>query len=309
MKNRAIILLIFFCYACTQRESGNKVKKERKVTYRQVPTPGYQLEKPIGKPNAVLILFGGYPEVAEDIKREFQILDKAKENEIAVVFSNYNKTLWFEANELNDLAKKLRKIFTDHLLPNDHVFFGGFSSGGIVALLLSDYLIKNQEIGLVPKGIFIVDTPVDLTHLYISSEKKLNGSFSEPSLLESMWLVDVLGNRFGNPHEDISEYEKHSVFILKTGRISNIENLKKTKIRMYTEPDTLWWKENSMADYEQMNAYAIKKLSEKLKGSGFSNVEYIPTKNRGYRANGQRHPHSWSIVEINDLIKWLLDSA
>lgn len=61
-----------------------------------------------------------------------------------------------------------------------------------------------------------------------------------------------------------------------------------------------------MADYEQMNAYYIKNLSEKLNDSEFKSVEYIPTKDKGYRANGERHPHSWTIVDINDLINWML---
>lgn len=58
---------------------------------------------------------------------------------------------------------------------------------------------------------------------------------------------------------------------------------------MYTEPDTLWWKENRMAGYE------------KLKENHFTDIEYIPTKNKGYRTNGERHPHSWSIVDTMDL--------
>ena len=62
-----------------------------------------------------------------------------------------------------------------------------------------------------------------------------------------------------------------------------------------------------MADYDQMNAYYIKRLSESLKKSGFSRVEYIPTENKGYRANGERHPHSWSIVDKKELIKWIME--
>lgn len=33
-------------------------------------------------------------------------------------------------------------------------------------------------------------------------------------------------------------------------------------------------------------------MSESLKFKGFKNVEYIATTNKGYRANGERHPHS-----------------
>lgn len=83
--------------------------------------------------------------------------------------------------------------------------------------------------------------------------------------------------------------------------------MKKTKIRLYTEPDTLWWKKNRMADYDQLNSYYIKSLSEDLKESEFNQVEYIATENKGYRANGERHPHSWSIIDKNELINWIME--
>ena len=86
-----------------------------------------------------------------------------------------------------------------------------------------------------------------------------------------------------------------------------LKNLENTRIRFYTEPDIQWWKENRKADYDQMNANFIEKLSQNLKDAGFDQVEYIPTENKGYRANGDRHPHSWSIVDKEDLLQWMLE--
>jgi len=31
----------------------------------------------------------------------------------------------------------------------------------------------------------------------------------------------------------------------------------------------------------------------------------IETKNKGYRNNGERNPHSWSIVDVDELIQWI----
>lgn len=308
MRQISILIPIFLIFnSCKQNYNQDKVEHPKKTEYEQVVTTEYQLYKPNSKPNAVLVLFGGYPEVAEDIKREFQILEKAKKHKIAVVYSNYNKTLWLKGDELKELAKQLQKTFTDNKLPYNNIYFGGFSSGGDVALLIGDYFAEKKKTGLRPKGVFIVDSPIDLAELYFSSEKNLQRKFSEVSIQESNWLIKELGDRFGNPHKNLSAYEEHSVFTLKTGNTNNIENLKKTKLRLYTEPDTLWWKEHRMADYEQTNAYLIKRLSEQLTDSGFTNVEYIPTVNRGYRANGERHPHSWGIVETDNLIGWMLD--
>ncbi|MEZ4913609.1 MAG: hypothetical protein R2798_06090 [Chitinophagales bacterium] len=302
-----IILAFLILNSCKQKNSEKEAENFPQTYYRQIVTPEYEWEKPVSNPQAVLVLLGGYAENAEDIKREFKILEKAKANKIAIVYSNYNKKLWLAENELDELSKQLKKIFTDNELAEDNVYLGGFSSGGDLALLIGNYLTENQAIELIPKGIFIVDAPIDLAELYFSAEKNLVRNFSESSTQESTWLIEELGNSLGNPNNTLTEYEKYSVFTLKTGQINNIASLNKTKIRMYTEPDTLWWKKNRMADYEQTNAYLIKKLSEKLQNSGFAKLEYIPTENRGYRANGERHPHSWSIVEIDELINWMLN--
>jgi hypothetical protein len=309
MKNIAILLLLFFMYnACSPRNNKEKTENSEKIEYEHISTAEYELEKPKRDPSAVLVLFGGFPEVAEDIKREFKILKKAREHEIAIVFSNYNQKLWFEENELDELANKLQKIFIDNKLPTDNIYFGGFSSGGNVALLAGDYLTENRTFDLTPSGIFIVDSPIELAGLYFSSEKNLKRNFSEVSVQESNWLIQTLSDRFGDPNKDLSNYEKYAVYSSKTGNIDNLRNLKNTKIRMYTEPDTLWWKENRMADYDQLNAYHIAKLSERLTLEGFTKVEFISTKNRGYRANGERHPHSWSIVSTDSLINWILNN-
>lgn len=164
-----------------------------------------------------------------------------------------------------------------------------------------------EQFYIDPKGVFIIDSPIDLVALYKSSEKNIERNFSAPSIQESTWLIGTLNSNFGNPKNNIEKYEDKSVFTYSTDNVSNLKKLKKTKIRFYTEPDTLWWKENRMADYEQMNAFYIEKLSESLIEKGFENVEYIPTINKGYRANGERHPHSWAIVDKNNLIDWILN--
>ncbi len=300
-------LAIFALISCKQSNKNENVQDTEKVQYSQIVQEEYELELPNVKPEAVLILFPGFPQTAVDTKREFTILEKAKENNIAIIYSNYNRKLWLEDNEMKALAQQMEKIFTEHHLPKENVYLGGFSSGGNVALLLGDYMTELNNLNLSPQGIFIVDSPVDLAALYVTSEKNLERQFSQASVEESTFLIDLFNTQLGNPSDDLETYEKLAVFTSKTNNTNNVKHLKNTKIRMYTEPDTAWWKENRMADYEQMNAYYIKKLSEELKEQDFTNVEYIPTSDRGYRANGDRHPHSWAIVETEDLINWLLE--
>lgn len=310
MKIKKIITLIIFTFIGFVSCKQNKLEKEKvvseKAAFIEIIKESYELYKPNKQVKAVLILFGGYPEIAEDIKREFKILEIARDNDIAVILSNYNQKLWLEENEKHQLARNLQNIIEDNELPTDNIFIGGFSSGGVVSLLISNFIVGMKQFYIDPKGVFIVDSPIDLSALYSSSEKNIKRNFSEVSVQESNWIIETLGNNFGNPKEGIVNYENNSVFTFRSNNTSNVDKLKNIKIRLYTEPDTLWWKKHRMADYDQMNAYYIKKLSESLKDKGFENVEYIQTSDKGYRANGERHPHSWAIVDKKDLIHWIL---
>lgn len=308
MKKASILLLVFIVVvSCKQNKQEKEQVTTEKIKFTEIIKEDYELYKPNNEIKGVLILFGGYPENADDIKREFQILDIARENSIAVLLSNFNQKLWLEESEKHQLAKKLQNIIIENQLPTENIFVGGFSSGGVVSLLISDFIVGMKQFYIDPKGVFIVDSPIDLAALYKSSEKNIERNFSEPSIQESTWLLETLGNNFGNPKDSIGKYEKNAVFTYSTNNTSNLKKLKRTKIRLYTEPDTLWWKENRMADYGQMNAFYIKKLSESLTQKGYESVEYIPTTDKGYRANGERHPHSWSIVDKKDLINWILN--
>lgn len=306
MKKTAILILILILLVSCKQKQQEKEQTE-KIKFTKIIKEDYELYKPNKEINGVLILFGGYPENADDIKREFQILDIARQNSIAVLLSNFSQKLWLEESEKYQLAKKLQNIIIENQLPTENIFVGGFSSGGVVSLLISDFIVGMKQFYIDPKGVFVVDSPIDLAALYKSSEKNIERNFPESSIQESTWLLETLGNNFGNPKDDIENYEKNAVFTYSTDNTSNLQKLKQTKIRLYTEPDTLWWKEHRRVDYEQMNAFYIKKLSESLTKKGYKNVEYIPTIDKGYRANGERHPHSWSIVNKKNLINWMLN--
>jgi len=299
----SIALALMVLTSC--KNSGSEFSEAS--VFLEVKKEDYELIKPLSDVNEVLVLFGGYPERIADVKREFKITDTAKQHGVSILFMNYNQKLWLEEGEKEDLAKRVQKIFEANELPKSKIYFGGYSSGGNMALLLSDYLVEH-DYEVSPKGVFVIDSPIELAALYRSSEKNIERNFSVPSVQESTWIIQTLGGAFGHPDTAISNYEAHSIFTLETKDFNNLKNLKDVKIRFYTEPDTAWWKENRMADPDQMNAYYLERLADLLKESGFSDVEYIPTENRGYRANGDRHPHSWSIVDKKELMKWITSS-
>lgn len=161
MKKLTIILTLTFIVvvSCKQSKQEKQQVTPEKFEFTELIKEGYELYKPTKEIKAVLILFGGYPEVAKDIKREFKILDIARKNNIAVILSNLNQKLWLEENEKQQLAKSLQNIITENQLPTDNIFIGGFSSGGVVSLLISNYIVGKKQFYIDPKGVFIVGFP------------------------------------------------------------------------------------------------------------------------------------------------------
>jgi len=305
-KITGILWLCILFSSCNNIEN-NKSRNTTKTQLQAIIDIKYELAKPKKLIKKVVVLFGGFSEKLRDMKREFNIKELAKENNIAVIYLNYNQKLWLTKKEKQYLAAQLQSIFLKNKLPTQDIYIGGFSSGGNISLLLSDFLVENMDYHLKPKGVFIADSPIDLLALYKSSVKNLNRNFSKVSIQESSWIIKTLEKELGNPANDISNYQKYSVYTSATNHIHNLQHLKNLKIRLYTEPDKLWWKKQRMADYNQMNAYYIKKLAENLKKVGFEKLTYISTKNKGYRKNGTRHPHSWSIIDKKELITWIVE--
>ncbi len=255
----------------------------------------------------LLILFPCFPCDTENTLSEFKIKDISVKNGFSVLAMNLNQHLFLNPTEKQKLAEQLEIIISQNDLTKENIFIGGFSSGGNVSLLISDYLVENKS-PIQPEGLFIVDSPIDLLALYKTAKKNLEMNFAEPSIQEAMWIKDFFDKEFGNPENGIANYEKNSPFTYETQNIENLRGLKNLKIRFYTEPDLKWWKENRKNDFEDLNAFYIEKLSDRLKTEfRNTNVELIKTENRGYRENGERHPHSWSIVNEEDLMNWMTE--
>ena len=125
-------------------------------------------------------------------------------------------------------------------------------------------------------------------------------------LEKGLSTIEELNSKFGKPSETIEKYELLSPYTNQTQNINNVLDLKYVKIRFYTEPDIDWWKINRENDLEDLNAFQIRNFYKELNNNGFFNIELIETKEKGVRANGTKHPHSWSIVDKSNLINWML---
>lgn len=301
MRYALLIIVLLKLVACT----SSKKKDTSNNHPNAIETESYELILPTIQQEGVLILFPGFPETPERIKTEFKIVQPALNRGIAVVLMKFNQRLWLETSEKFRLASTINQLFNDHNLNGNRVFIGGFSSGGNISLLLANHLAETENI-IQSQGVFIIDSPVDLLGLYEISKRNIQRNFSDVSIQESKRTVNRFEANLGKPEAGIENYESYAPYTHKTDNVNNLAHLKDVKIRLYTEPDIQWWQNNRQNEWEDMNAFFIQNLSKTLTKKYGNTVEYIATKNRGYRANGQRHPHSWSIVEVDKLLDWVM---
>jgi hypothetical protein len=171
------------------------------------------------------------------------------------------------------------------------LYIGGFSIGGTAALKF--YNQKSNEFKI--SKVFAIDPPLDMVRLRKSLLKgreknlvtKLDSISPSRELIKGLQELSVY-----NP--DFTQQEMLPSFI-------------QTALRIYAEPDILWWIKNRSMDLSDMNitdcAGYINKLLQKDQNQ---KIELLLTKDKGIRNGNQKHPHSWSIADPVDLINWLL---
>jgi len=85
----------------------------------------------------------------------------------------------------------------------------------------------------------------------------------------------------------------------------NARWLKNTPIRIYVEPAIGRRLEHWDRDVYGCNITDATALLNVLRLLGNKDAELITTSDRGYRPDGSRNPHSWSIVDETELVTWL----
>lgn len=265
----------------------------------------YDLFKVSQDPKALLILFPGMGGSPNTIQREFSILEIAKKNGVSVLMMDHTGSLFLNDATKAMLTTRIEEVIDGNNIPVSNVAIGGFSSGGIVSVLLSDHLIRNGN-KIRPKKVFLVDSPLDLVFLYNASTN-IDSSSHDISKQESEFIVEYFQDRLNAKENLLERIAAVSPYVHATKDLENMSALQQVELRAYTEPDSMWWWQNRNASYKEMNAYSIKCLVKEAKIKGWQNISLIETKNKGFRSNGDRHPHSWSIVDPEDLVDWILE--
>ena len=110
----------------------------------------------------------------------------------------------------------------------------------------------------------------------------------------------------GTPETALENFYINSPYSFSDTTQRAIKALTKTPIMIISEPDIQWWLNQRGYDYSCINITDQAAMINELQKLGNDKAVLRTTTDKGYRKpNNDRHPHSWSIADPEQTIKWL----
>lgn len=268
----------------------------------------YEKIVPKNKPIGVLVILPGSGEPLVDVRKQISLHILAQKKNLLVIFPSINWGTNKHMHEHHFLDTIFKQIVKEYKLPKDKFVIGGFSGGGMIALTYAQKANKYPDSTFIkPKAIFGVDPPLDYAHLWKHCENDIERNVSQAAVLESKWIIDMYTKEFGgSPINYKDNYVKYSIFSYSEKDGGNAKYLKTTPVLLYTEPDIIWQIQNRQRDYYDLNCVDIAAMINLLQIQGNKNAKLVVTNNKGRRLNGMKHPHSWSIMDSQECLSWIL---
>jgi len=308
------ILLLCFAVSCSSQDY-EKVPINRTDTSNLYINDGdsqelYYLKLvPKSRPiKGAVVIFPSGGETVEELIQQIQLPRMAYENGVLTLIPSIN---WGTENriiEIEILDNIFSEIVEKHRVPKENFVLGGLSNGGLIALTYAE--ISQKEKGqafLIPKGVFGLDVPLDKAHIYEYCQREIEKNFSEAGVNEARWLLSIFNQTYGGSPEEFPErYIEASVYSNGAKNGGNAQYLKNIPIRMYTDLDVEWLIEERRRDLYDWNGTDIVAMVNDLKMMGNPDASVIISMGEGVRLDGRRHPHSWSILNSEDCMDWIL---
>jgi hypothetical protein len=308
-----IVLLFFFSFAYSQKtEKVVLSKKDPNDLYRSFDEDSaslfYNLIIPDKKPIAALVILPGAGEPVDYAMQQITLPQLAAEKNILVIMPSINWGTTKHGPEHEMLDQIFTQVIKRFSIPKDKFVLGGFSGGGMLSLTYTEK--ANREKGstvIVPRAVFGIDPPLDYAHLWQHCINDIERNFSDVAVAEGKWITQMYTEEFGgSPKEFPDNYIKYSIYSHSEKDGGNAKYLLTTPVLLYTEPDVLWSMKNRHRDFYNLNCLDISAMINLLQLGGNKNAELVITKDKGYRPDGTRHPHSWSIMDSQQCLNWIL---
>lgn len=257
-----------------------------------------------------LVLLPGFGETAEWVLQQTDLPLRCAEKGLLVVIPTLSDgvlSFGVDAPSQQALQRLIDDAVKKYKLSGQRFYIGGFSIGGSAAVKYAELSVAEKRKAR-PAAVFAIDPPLDFERFYNSSLRDIRLSAGSQPNQENVYMVgrieQVMG---GTPEKALKNFYAISPYSYSDAAQQAAKLLADVPIRLYSEPDVNWWIENRGADFSDMNVTDCAALVNELKRLGNPEAVLVLSENKGYRKpDNRRHPHSWSIVDGDALIAWLL---
>jgi hypothetical protein len=318
MKNIPLTITTALLFTCC---SGFGQKTEKVMVSKQDPYTLYRYDQkdstglfywklvPAAKPIGVLVILPSGGEMVDEVMKQITLHKLAVEKGFLVIFPSINwgtVKLDEEHRFLDIIFKQIVEQYPDL---KDKFILGGLSGGGMTSLT---YTVKanrdRNSVFIKPRAVFALDPPVDFANLYHQEERDVERNFSEAAVREGKWYLELCKKEFGgSPEERPSEYIKYSIYSRSEKDGGNLKYLDHTPLLIYTEPAIEWQIKYRHRDLYDLNCTDISAMINLLQLQGNTDAQIVVTHDKGVRLDGTIHPHSWSIMDNEQCLQWVLN--
>jgi len=214
----------------------------------------------------------------------------------------------FDSTRYDLLDRYIKEVIDKYKIPMDRILFTGMSLAGTRALKMALWYHQGHaKHEIKPTAVAICDAPLDFVRFWKAQNHAIVNNTHPTSVSEASWTNYLLENNLGGtPYSAYENYVAYSPYVKMDSVDPKISVLKNIPIRIYTEPDLDWWMENRNRDAYGINSMDASALVGDLRLLGNKKAMHITSQDKGYRPDGTRHPHSWSIVDNAELIQWFI---
>lgn len=299
MKTILFISLLILQVHCTHSQNYERINVNSSTYYLAIKPQSNQIK-------AVLVLLDGFGGSAEQIFPETKLHNIAYRHHILTVGIGVRLKISADKSVVATLDSIMNDIKQRFKVPADKFVLGGMSAGGTIALRYAEYCKSNPaKFPINPKAVFAVDSPIDVIGLMQYFDNEIAKNFSQIGVEEARYVKNLLIQEYGELKTNLDKYVELSPFYKDQIGAGNERFLKDIPVRVYHDVDISWYLKNRRRSIYDENLLNTSEMINRLLLMGNEKAEFISAKQPGYRSDGTRHPHSWSIVDEMECIEWI----
>lgn len=268
----------------------------------------YSVVTPPGKAKGLIVFLPSFSQPSRNLLEEVKFQNLAYMYGLTTLIIPGGAKLYADKEVTKMITEAVTKVMKDHDIPKNKVVFGGFSAGGTIALRYAQYCISfPYDYPANPQAVFIVDSPVSLPDFHAYCEREIAKNYTDVGVTEAKYVKSIMERDLGgSPAESPEKYAQMSPYNSDQPYGGNTRILQHIAVRSYHDPDVQWQITNRRRSFLDMNVLYSSEMINQLQVAGNKKAEIILKPGAGVRKNGERNPHSMSIVDEEELITWIL---